>query len=374
MANPPPTFGQMGRPSPAHSSASCIVKTTIAADNFELHTHLIQLIERNQFGGQPSESPHDHLSDFIEKCDTININNVTEDAIRLRLFPFSLRDKAKSWFKLEPPNKYSTWEEFATGFLTKFFPPRKTFELRSEIQTFKQRPFQSYYEAWERFKDLQRQCPHHEIPKWLLIQSFYFGLHDEHMSTINAACGGDMSSKTEDHLLTLFETIAQNSSSWSNEREPAARSSTKLDWEMMKAISALTARVEKLSTDFQKVATPAPTQVMCVTCGSSAHNSDACLATTPAPKEINVLYNNNLYMPNKNQYLSYSSTNVQNPHQIMPMPQFNPPGFQNKPPQPAYRPPMQQAPPPKEEWKAAFEAMVAAQNQSIASQGQFIST
>ncbi|CAO2822820.1 unnamed protein product [Amaranthus hypochondriacus] len=372
MANPPPTFGQMGRPTPAHSTASCIVKPTIAADNFELRTHLIQLIERNQFGGHPSESPHDHLSDFIEKCDTININNVTEDAIRLRLFPFSLRDKAKSWLKSELPNKYSTWEELATGFLTKFFPPRKTSQLRSEIQTFKQRPFESYYEAWERFKDLQRQCPHHEIPKWLLIQSFYFGLHEEHRSTINAACGGDMSSKTEDHLLTLFETIAQNSSSWSNERESATQSSTKPDGDVMKAINALTARVEKLSTDFQKVATPAPTQVMCVTCGSSAHNSDACPTTAPAPEEINVLYNNNSYMPNKNSYLSYSSTNVQNPHQIVPRPQYNPPGFVNKPPQPAYRPPMQQAPTQKEEWKVAFEAMMAAQNQFIASQGQFM--
>ena len=74
-------FGQMGRPMPAHSTASCIAKPTIEAENFELRTHLIQFIERNQFGGPAAENPHDHLSDFLEKCDTIPINRVTPDAI-----------------------------------------------------------------------------------------------------------------------------------------------------------------------------------------------------------------------------------------------------------------------------------------------------
>ena len=119
-------FGNMGRPTPAHSTASCITKPNIEVENFELNTHLIQFIERNQFGGSISENPHDHLSDFLEKCDTISINRVTPDAIRMLLFPFSLRDKAKVWLKSEPPNKYTTWEALAIGFLTKFFPPWKT--------------------------------------------------------------------------------------------------------------------------------------------------------------------------------------------------------------------------------------------------------
>lgn len=198
-----------------------------------------------------------------------------------------------------------------TGFIKKIFTLRKTSQLRSEIQTFKQRPFESYYEEWERFKDLQRQCPHHEIPKWLLFPSFYFGLHEGHRSTINVACGGDVSSKTEDFFLNLCETIALNSSSWSSEREPIAQSSTKPHGEVMKAISALPARVEKLSSHFQMVATLAPIQVMCVTFGSSAHSSDACPTTTPTLEEVNALYNNSY---NPNSYLSYSSTNVQNPH------------------------------------------------------------
>ena len=70
-------FGNMGRPTPAHSTASCIAKPEIDAKNFELRMHLIQFIERNQFGRSASENPQDHLSDFIEKCDTILIGGVS---------------------------------------------------------------------------------------------------------------------------------------------------------------------------------------------------------------------------------------------------------------------------------------------------------
>ena len=33
-----------------------------------------------------------------------------------------------------------------------------------------------FYEAWERLRDLLRQCPHHGIPKHEITQIFYDGL------------------------------------------------------------------------------------------------------------------------------------------------------------------------------------------------------
>ena len=161
-------FGRMGAPLLTLSSIPCIVKPNFGVENFELKPHLIQMIERNQFEEHPLESPHDHIADFIERCDTITAKDLSEDAIRLRLFPFSLRDKAKAWVKSEPVGIYRTWEELANAFLAKFYSPRKTSQIRIQLQTFKQQPFESFHEAWERFKDLQISYPHHQIPDWLL--------------------------------------------------------------------------------------------------------------------------------------------------------------------------------------------------------------
>ena len=98
---------------------------------------------------------------FLEIYDIVKMNGVTEYAIRLRLFPFSLRDKARGWLQALQPGSITTWAEMAQKFLAKFFPPTKIALLRTEIGTFKQQDFKSLYEAWERFKDLLRRCPQH---------------------------------------------------------------------------------------------------------------------------------------------------------------------------------------------------------------------
>jgi len=42
------------------------------------------------------ENPNNHISPFIDKCDTIKMNRVSNDAICLWLLQFSLKDKARS--------------------------------------------------------------------------------------------------------------------------------------------------------------------------------------------------------------------------------------------------------------------------------------
>ena len=160
----------------ASGITSSIVSPAVEANNFELNPALISFVEREQFSGHPSENPNAHLRKFLAKCDTIKINGASTDAIRLRLFPFSLRDRASDWLQNGEPNSFNTWEMLSKAFLSKYFPPGKTAKLRTEITSFFQRDGESLYEAWERFKDLQRQCPHHGVPDWLLVQTFYNGL------------------------------------------------------------------------------------------------------------------------------------------------------------------------------------------------------
>ncbi|GKE68085.1 reverse transcriptase domain-containing protein, partial [Tanacetum coccineum] len=55
------------------------------------------------------------------------------------------------------------WEDLVSKFINQFFPPSKTTNLRNEITNFQQRFDESFCEAWDRFKDLLRACPHHAI-------------------------------------------------------------------------------------------------------------------------------------------------------------------------------------------------------------------
>jgi hypothetical protein len=74
---------------------------------------------------------------------------VTQDVVRLHLFPISLLGKAKQWF-YSNKEAVSTWEKCSNAFLTKFFPLGKPNALRNKISRFQQLTDETIAEAWER--------------------------------------------------------------------------------------------------------------------------------------------------------------------------------------------------------------------------------
>jgi len=94
------------------------------------------------------------------------MNGLSNDAIRLRLFPLSLKERQSLGF-LTPTNSFATWEASFKLFLCKYFPPRKMYKLWNDITSFFQTKGVSLYEVGERFKELQREC--HLIMEWLFV-------------------------------------------------------------------------------------------------------------------------------------------------------------------------------------------------------------
>ena len=98
------------------------------------------------FYGNTNEDPYKHLDEFLEICSTVKIQNFIDDALKLTLFPFSLKDKAKHW--LETIGKpIRLWEEIQREFLKKFYPIGRTNTMRRAITGFTQLPGELIHES-----------------------------------------------------------------------------------------------------------------------------------------------------------------------------------------------------------------------------------
>lgn len=95
------------------STPSCMI-FLINVGTFEIKPGVNQLLPI--FHGHDSESAYLHLKEFDEVCAMLQCNNVTEDVVRLRQFPFSLKEKVKAWFHSLKPRSIGTWAEMTRNF------------------------------------------------------------------------------------------------------------------------------------------------------------------------------------------------------------------------------------------------------------------
>ena len=102
VENPKRTLMKYAQPS-IEETASCIRKPAVHANQFELKPSYVDMIQNSvQFHGLPSEDPNLHIAYFLDICDMFIVNDVLDDAIRLRLFSFSLKDRAREWLNSLP--------------------------------------------------------------------------------------------------------------------------------------------------------------------------------------------------------------------------------------------------------------------------------
>ena len=132
------TLRQFSTPSSRHIPTGLNVNQA-GNDGFELKTGLVNMVQASPFCGKASEDANAHLQNFLEVSNTINPRGTTLDDVRLRLFPFSLLGKAKTWF-YSNKEAFTTWEACSNAFLAKYFPVGKTNALRNRISRIQQLP------------------------------------------------------------------------------------------------------------------------------------------------------------------------------------------------------------------------------------------
>ena len=95
---------------------------TIETNNFELKPSLITMVQQHQYIGHPREDPNENMGRFLRMVNTVKLNGVRPEAIKLQLFPFSLRDVATTWFESLPYRSVDNWEDLVEAYISRFFP------------------------------------------------------------------------------------------------------------------------------------------------------------------------------------------------------------------------------------------------------------
>nr|GEZ43322.1 reverse transcriptase domain-containing protein [Tanacetum cinerariifolium] len=299
------TMAQMLQ-APIKGYEDAIVVPPINANNFEFKQTLINLVQSNQFTGR--QDPHNHLRFFNKVTSTFRHPEVPNTTIKLLLFPFYLEGEARIWLDKEPPCSILTWEDLVSKFINQFFPPSKTTYLRNEIINFLQKLNETCNEAWERFKDLLMQCPHHGFSELHQLDTFYNALNTNDQDALDSAAGGNFLDKIPRECLSIIESKSKvrysrsrvtdsrvstnsplpSSSSPSHSfdlQQIAASLEDKLDIQMN--------RFEKSLNDMKAFVTPTASikavEEVCVTCGAN-HSYKHCPLTRG--KEFLIFHDN----------------------------------------------------------------------------------
>ncbi|GJY58173.1 reverse transcriptase domain-containing protein [Tanacetum coccineum] len=253
---------------PTEGYEDAIVVPEITADNFELKHGLLTLVQNKQFFGHDKEDPHAHIRYFNKITSTMKFPNVPSTSVKLMLFPFPLEGAARIWLEKEPPRSILTWDDLVSKFINKFFPPSKTTNLQNEITRFQQRFDETFYEAWDRFNDLLRACPHHGFLELHQLDTFYNALNSNDQDSLNSAAGGNFLDKMPRDFLRIIESKSKvrNSRNKPVVAKVSASSSTP---GISPDVAELKDMVKALLLD-KKSQAPAPVKAVeesCVTCG-----------------------------------------------------------------------------------------------------------
>ncbi|GJZ14303.1 hypothetical protein Tco_0549533 [Tanacetum coccineum] len=123
-----------------------------------------------QLHGLLGDDANKHLDKFLTITQSMKQNGVTDDALRLYLFPYS--------------NNISN------------FPPSMVTKIRNDISNFRQLLDESLFKAWECYKLLIDWCPNHN------------------MLPVNVAAGGTFMKRRPEECYDLIENMTAHHNDW----------------------------------------------------------------------------------------------------------------------------------------------------------------
>ena len=342
---------------------------------------MIQLLPT--FHGLENENPYLHIREFEEVVATFTSQTNALDFTRLKFFPFSLKDKAKSWLYSLRPRSIGSWEEMTQAFFNKYFPNHKTNGLKRQISTFSQKDSETLYQAWERFKDLLNSCPHHGYENWRLVSYFYDGLTSRERQFVEMMCNGDFLSKDPDDAIEYLNELAEKAHTWTgpsatdstNRTKPSGVYQLREEDNLKAQLNLVTRKLEALEAkDSRPTRTVAKveSQAACFVCGEVDHVAQDC----PTYGEMRGVYEeqcnalgmfqkpyspySNTYNPGWRNHPNFSWKSDPNNHTSSNTNNWKP----EAPPQASYPSPQYNAQPSRPSLEGTLQSFMEAQNKT----------
>lgn len=284
-----------------HINRQGIIALNVQNHNFDIKHSMVNMVQSQIYNGLPAEDPLDHLDEFDRACGLCKLNGVSEDALKLRLFQFSLDGKAHLWEKSLRHGSITSWDQCKKAFLVKFFSTSRTAKFRSDISGFAQMHGETFSEVWERFKGYTSQCPHHGFSHESLLSTLYKGVLPKYRMMLNSSSNGNFLAKDVDDGLELVENMAPSDGNYNEDHDRTNRGSVESEEKHKKDIKTLNNKLDKLIMGQQK---------------QTIHLVEECDEDQKGEyqtEEMNYIQNQGGYNYRNNPNLSYRSTNVANP-------------------------------------------------------------
>nr|GEX24092.1 reverse transcriptase domain-containing protein [Tanacetum cinerariifolium] len=215
------TMKELCQPS-LNGQSGPIALIAIQATNFGLKNDMIQQVQNScQFHGLSCDDANKHLDKFLHDTQSIKVNGVTDDALRLYLFPHSWTHHATAWFDRLPRNFINTFEQMAKMFLEKYFPSSMVTKLRNEITNFRQ-------------------------------HTFYNSLTLKQRDTINAAAGETFMKRRLKECYDLIENMTAHHNDWDTAAQ-RSESSSSITSSFDTKIAALKAKLAEINKNLMRV-------------------------------------------------------------------------------------------------------------------------
>ena len=132
----------------------------------------------------------------------------------LKLFLFSLKGDAKTWFNSLAPGCVHSPQGMIYYFSAKYFPAHRREPTLWEIYNFGQIKKEGLPDCWGWLLKLLKALPGHPLKKNEILDIFYNGLTDASRDYLDSCAGSVFTERTPDEAEILLNNMLTNENNW----------------------------------------------------------------------------------------------------------------------------------------------------------------